>query len=370
MRILFLAPFGRCRRSTVDRRLLPLARALATRGHDVGLLIPAWDCPKSVARGQEGDVQVIVPALGWGGGGVYPQLLGRLKREVHAFGPEVLFVSKGLGYAGWVGQWWLRQGGQVMVDVDDLEPAWHKASGRNPFLARLLTRQEAALIRDATGAVFASRFLLTHYRHLRTPKPLSPSASSHLRPLDSSSIYLPNGLTPAASRAPVEANPPHALLLTRGHDVDADALARVWTRTLARTPQAELHIAGGWTPPRPLPQARLLGWLPPDRYIQTIRSAAVCLFLPPKKPLIQAKSPARLLDCLAQGVPVLTLDVGDYGALVREAGGEPVETEYELVARLQHMLADAQARGRAGEELFAAVDGLSWDARAAALFRR
>jgi len=366
MHALFLSSFGPCKRQTLPRRLLPLARALAARGHEVGLLIPAWDCPQSEARGQRsevggqvGEVRVIVPELGLGGGGVYPQLLGRLQRQIRAFEPDILFVSKGLGYAGRAGRWWMKQGGQIVVDVDDLEPAWHREAGRNRLAAWLLTRQEAALIRDATGVIFASHFLLAYYRHIRTQHPK--------RPLASLPYYLPNGLIPAASRAPVEANPPRALLLTRGHDVDAGALVQVWTQTVARVPQAELLIAGGWTPPQPLPQTRVLGWLPPDRYTQTIRSAAVCLFTPTKKPLVQAKSPARVLDCLAQGVPVLTLDVGEYAALVREGGGEPAPDEAELIARLQQLLTAPQARGRAGQEAFAGITPLHWDRRAASL---
>ncbi len=386
MRFLILAPFGRCRRGTVGSRLLPLARALAARGHETALLIPAWDCPEEVrgqgagVRGQKSEggpwgaeaVKVMTPELGVGWRGAYPALLGRLRREVEAFGPDALIVSKGLGYAGWVGRWWMRRDRRVVVDVDDLEVAWMEETGRNRLLARLLTRQERELIRDAMGVTVASRFLQAHWspwrprRSQRTSEVLGRADALKRFP-SPMPYYLPNGLTPAATRAPVEANLPHALLLTRGHDADAEMLARVWAQVSARVPQAELLIAGGWRPPFPVPNARILGWLPPDRYVQTIRSAAVCLFLPNKKPLVQAKSPARALDCLAQGVPSLTLDVGEYGALVREAGGEPAPNEDTLIARLQLLLTDASARGRLSRAVFAAAPRLSWECRAAGL---
>ncbi len=358
MRVLFLASFGGCRHSTVGRRLWPLARALAARGHQTALLIPAWDCPEEV-RGPraweegKGRVSVIIPPLGPGARGVYPWLGRRLRREIVAYQPHVLIVSKGLGYAGWAARWWWKRGARVVVDVDDLEQAWQQEQGRHPWIVRMLARQERALIQDAAGVVVASRFLQSYWASARGS--------------NASLYYLPNGLTPASTRVPVETHPPRVLLLTRGHDVDAGVLARVWLQVHARVPRATLFIVGGWRPSDSLPQTRVLGWLSRPDYFQAIRSAALGLFLPQKNPLVQAKSPVRVLDCLAQGVPVVTLDVGEYGALTRHAGGSPAKDTRMLLAQLVHLLTDVQARGRVSEEIFAHIPRLHWAERAAGL---
>ena len=337
----------------MQRRLLPLARALAARGHAVKLLIPAWDCPHQAGRRQEGAVTVVAPALGPGARGVYPGLPRRLQREIMAFEPDLLFVSKGLGYAGWAMRWWMKRGGVAALDVDDLERAW-LAEGNQPW-RRLAIRKEAGLVRDAAGVTFASHFLLQHWRPQR---PSDDATTSYL---------LPNGLTRAESRAQVENNPPRVLLLTRGHDVDARTLTRVWRGILARAPEAELLIAGGWRNAPQLPRTRVSGWLAGQAYRNAIAGSAVCLFLPPETPLILAKSPARVLDCIAQGAPVVTLDVGAYGALARAAGGRPASSEEMLIEQVVALLQDTGARAQLSRKIYGGALTLSWARRAAGL---
>jgi hypothetical protein len=59
-RLVFIAPFARAPKSTTRLRVLPLARALAARGHDVAVLIAPYDNPAEA--GQQffsGDARVI-----------------------------------------------------------------------------------------------------------------------------------------------------------------------------------------------------------------------------------------------------------------------------------------------------------------------
>ncbi len=42
-RLLFVAPFGLQRKATTAYRTLPLARALAAKGHRITCLVPSWD---------------------------------------------------------------------------------------------------------------------------------------------------------------------------------------------------------------------------------------------------------------------------------------------------------------------------------------
>ncbi len=332
---------------------MPLARALSRRGRRVQVLLSVWDCP------QEGGMHALVdgatlraPHPGRGYRGLFPQLTRLLRREVAAFSPDVLVVSKGLGYAGWVMRWWLSRGGLAVLDMDDDERAWRQRRGQNALLDWCLSRQERQLIRRASGVLAASTALA------RTAQYLAPTQKV---------LLLPNGLEPAPERAPVEQNPPQVLLLSRGHDVDVQALRRIWPAILEQAPEASLTLLGGWAQAPKLPRTIHRGWLEPEAYVRTLRRSAIALFLPPDTALVRAKSPARVLDCLAQGVPVVTLDVGEYGRLVRVAGGEPAANEQALLAQAITLLKDAKARGRWSKRASRHAPALSWDHRAAGL---
>ena len=354
MRILFLAPFGQCEKQTVSRRLLPLARAMAARGHDVELLIPPWDCPHEAGRVQRvAGVGVRWLALGPGARGVHPRLSRRMVRAVQDFAPDVLVVSKGLGYAGRAMSAWLARGGRALLDVDDLEDERGWGARRNWLLRRLLARQEAMLAARATGVVFASRFLADDLTARHSGQRF---------------LYLPNGLDRALERVRVEENGRVALLFTRGNDVDVRRLARVWRAVAERVADAELWIVGDWPDaPANLPRATVWGWLEGAALAAAVRGAALCFFLPENTPLLRAKSPARLLDCIGLGLPVATLDVGEYGALARSVGGAVVGDEEDLVSWLTRLLQSPELRESQSRQVWRRAEALSWSRRAAEL---
>ena len=67
MRIAFIGPFGMEPKSTMRVRALPLAKALARRGHQVALFLPPFHTPSAGGiRWQEDEVQVEnVPLSRW-----------------------------------------------------------------------------------------------------------------------------------------------------------------------------------------------------------------------------------------------------------------------------------------------------------------
>ena len=354
MRISFLAPFGGCKKQTVSRRLLPLARAMAARGHAVELLIPPWDCPQEAGRAQEdGGVRVRWLALGPGARGVYPRLSRALTRAVREAAPDVLIVSKGLGYAGRAMSSWLASGGRALLDVDDLEDGRGWGAQRNWLLRRALVRQERRLAQRATGVITASRFLADEMRARHPGQRV---------------FYLPNGLTRAPERARVEENGRVALLLTRGNDVAPNRLVAVWRAALERVADAELWVAGDWADaPANLPRVLFRGWLAGAELAAAVRAAALCFFLPDDTPLLRAKSPARLLDCLAQGLPVATPDVGEYGTLTRAVGGAVVANDGDLVSWAAKLLRSPELRAAQSQQVWRRAEALSWSRRAAEL---
>ena len=354
MKVSFLAPFGQCQKQTVQRRLLPLARAMAARGHAVELLIPPWDCPQEAGREQEdGGVRVRSLALGAGVRGVHPRLSRALVRAVREAAPDVLIVSKGLGYAGRTMNAWLARGGRALLDVDDLEDGRGWGAQRVWPLRRVLARQERRLAGQSAGVIAASRFL---------------AVDARARHLEQQVFYLPNGLVRAAERARVEVNARVALLLTRGNDVSAQRLAAVWRAVLKQVPDAELWIVGDWpNAPAGLPRSSRLGWLRREELAHVIRESALCFFLPENTPLLRAKSPVRLLDCIAQGLPVATLDVGEYGTLARAAGGVVAANGAVLAARMAALLRSPELRSAQGRRVWQRAATMTWSRRAAEL---
>ena len=353
MRFLFLAPFGDCSKQTAPRRLLPWARALAARGHTTLLLIPPWDCPQArPGLRMDAGVQVHTLARGPGYAGVHPRLLPRIMRTVRAFAPDVLVGSKGLGYAGLGMAAWARRGGRVLLDVDDLEDARGWGAQRPGWLQRALSRQEQHLRRSAAGVVAASHFLVGDVQRSAPGQQI---------------LYLPNGLIRAPERARVERNARVALLLTRGNDVDAAHLARVWRWVLDQVADARLVVVGDWSgAPAGLPRVTVRGWLRCADLAQQIREAALCFFLPQDAPLLRAKSPARLLDAAAQGVPLLTLDVGAYGDLTRALGGVVVADAEALAAQMAALLQRPALRAQVGARVWQRAAAHSWAQRAQA----
>src|SRR5512136_2716469 len=144
MRISIIGPFGLRPKGTMLVRALPMARALAARGHAVRVILPPWDYPQDAGcKLQEAGVEVEnieLPAgvPGWFHVGV----MRRLVERALGFKPKA--------YAG-LAAWWLwrmKRAGRVkarlIVDTDDWEGAggWNDLSSRQSSAA---SRQSAAM---------------------------------------------------------------------------------------------------------------------------------------------------------------------------------------------------------------------------------
>ena len=350
-----MAPFGRGQKQTVARRLLPLAAALAERGHTVAVLIPAWDCPDEAGRVESWrGVEVIAPPLGPAPHPLAdPLLLRRLLAAVSAFRPDVVHVSKGLGYAGLAGAVWLRRAGaRVFLDQDDLESGAGWVGGRSWPGRWLVERQEGYLLRRAHGVSVASRELAERAIRARG------SAEGVL--------YLPNGLDLAPAPAPVATNPPVVLVYTRGNDLDPDRLRKLWAGILAAVPQARLRVVGDWPAAPDLAQSERWGWLEGEALTAALRSSALALFPVNDDARTRAKSPARLLDCLAQGLPAVTEEVGEYAALTSEAGAPVAAGDDEGLVRVcAQLLLQPEMRRAWGRAAWEGARGQRWERRAA-----
>jgi glycosyltransferase involved in cell wall biosynthesis len=160
------------------------------------------------------------------------------------------------------------------------------------------------------------------------------------------------------------------LLYSRFVEHGPEDVWQVWQRVLAAEPGAQLLVAGQGRSgeERRLaqlaaqagagPSLRVLGWLPPSARPGLFAAVDAALLPVQDTPLNRAKSPMRLLDLLAAGVPVATQRVGEYGELVIDGVSgllaEPGDTAglAECVVRL---LRSPELRRQVGEAATAAM---------------
>ncbi len=226
MRLVYVAPFGLRKKTTVWARTLPLARRMAARGAHVTILIPPWDSPEDAnLRWMDEGVEVVNVAVSGG----LPSILSRLLHEIAVRRPSIVHIVKPRAHAGLIQYllWQRRNGGlentPVLLDIDDWEQAWAKVNHYRKPLARALAWQEEWGIRHADGITAASHWLATR-----------AADYTHSCPI----LYLPNGveipsaLPGARAVAAIAASNDRALFQSLRRD-DAE-LARRFRRCATR----------------------------------------------------------------------------------------------------------------------------------------
>ncbi len=347
-------------RGTMSVRALPLARALAARGHTVTLLLPPWQNPEDAGKVWESDgVYVENMSLPRGiPGWFHLWLTMALTRRTLALQPDIVHVFKPKAYAG-LTHWLLRALRRrlpIVVDTDDWEGpgGWNDLSPYPPLLKRFFTWQERWGLTHASAVTVASRALETLVWSLGVP----PRRV----------VYLPNGV--AWAGLPVKPAPhrrPTLLLYTRFFEFDLERLWGVLWQVRDALPEARVWVVGqgfageelelmalardaGWRIARePDAEADLVyaGWVAPETLPDHFAQVDVALY-PFNDTLVnRTKCPVKLLDLLAAGVPVVGEAVGQISDMI--VSGEtglvmPPHDEPGLVWALLSLLGDADRR--------------------------
>lgn len=340
MNITFVAPFGLEPKGTTRWRVLPLARALAARGHAVRVLVPSWDRPQDAGRAwREGGASVAcVPFPARLDRMAWPLLFARLLRQAVRGRPDIIHAFKPIGFSGAAAEALLhmrgRKGPLLWVDADDLESEW--AEGRPPWQRAVIARQERWALAHADGVTAASRALATYAADLRASPP----------------VYLPN--TSALGPADRDEIPGRVVWYTRFLDVAPDTVADIWAAVAGAglAPPPTLHVIGAGlrgeerafaaaVHARGLGNTVILrGWLQGEALAAELSSASAAILPFAGTPRNRYKCPARLADLTALGVPVVTHAVGECESYVvhGETGflAAPGDTQgfAELLARL------------------------------------
>jgi len=167
VQIVMVGPFGLRPKGTMSVRALPMAKALAARGHSVTVILPPWQNPEDAGCSwQEDGVAVENVSLPPRIPGLFHLLIAlRLVRRALALRPDVVHLFKPKAYSGLV-HWLLSllpraRRPRLVVDTDDWEGpgGWNEIGGYTPAQRRFFARQERWGLTHAGAVTVASRTL-------------------------------------------------------------------------------------------------------------------------------------------------------------------------------------------------------------------
>ncbi|MBN1179717.1 MAG: glycosyltransferase [Anaerolineae bacterium] len=382
MRIVMVGPFGLQPRGTMSVRALPLARALAARGHTVTVLLPPWQTPEeSGKRWEEHGVAIEniplpprVPIL------FHVLTALRLARRALALTPDVVHLFKPKAYSG-LAHWMLARlprarRPRLVVDTDDWEGpgGWNDLAPYTPAQRRFFAWQERWGLTHADAVTVASRALEGLVWALGVP----PARV----------VYVPNGLgippAGAASVRPAGA-PPTLLLYTRFFEFPTARAVDVLCRVRERVPGARLLVVGKGLfgeEEALLEQARragvadalsYVGWVAPEALPATFAQADVAIYPFDDTLVNRTKCPVKLMDLLAAGLPVVAEAVGEVRETIRhgETGWLVAPGDVAaFAAAVADLLTDAPRRETMGAAAARDVQARrAWDGLAVAVER-
>ena len=414
LRIVMVGPFGLRPKGTMAARALPLARELARRGHTVTLVLPPWSWPGDSGRvWEDGGVRVLNIVLPQSPAPLFhlqtaqrllEAALGQRPDVVHCFKPKAYsgFVQAALwatrrlelkpqasrtkpAEAGWaegrppgvlagfsplrllsarlqprVSGW----RGRLILDEDDWEGwgGWNELEAY-PWLAKqVFAWQEGWGLRHADAVTVASRALETLALGHGVPR--------------GRVVYLPNGGPPDAPpgdrargrvRWDLPPDAPVVLVYTRFFEYGVTRLVQVLAAISAARPETRFLVVGNGLygeEKELLAQASghaalkalvYAGW-PGDAALPDIFAASDLALYPLDDTLVnRAKSPAKLLQLLAAGVPVVADAVGQATVYVggAQVGGgvlTPPETPAAMAQAAVALLDDAERRATLGRQ--------------------
>lgn len=325
-----IGTFGMRPKGTMSARALPMAEALADRGHTVTIVVPPWDFPADGGRRETvGGVDIVylrvpktVPGLS------AQQMSLDMLRTLRRLRPTILHCFKPKGIGGLAAQAWrrLRQAnlvsGRIVVDSDDWEGAggWNDVEPYSFAQRKLFAWQERSLLKNADAVTVASKALAGMVRALeRRTDP----------------VYVPNGVSAVKAPNPTEsaADPvphPTILLYTRFAEFEPTRAVDVFARVHSKLPESRLVVVGAGLRgeesrfrravlDRNLSSAvNEMGWVEFEE-LEPIFSAATCAMFPFDDNLInRTKSSRKLLDLLAAGVPVVAEAVGQNAVVIED----------------------------------------------------
>lgn len=335
-----IGPFGLRPKGTMAARALPMAQALAARGHAVTLVLPPWSWPEDAGRAwEENGVMIqnvaLPPGLPLAG---HALLAARLVRRALAWQPDVVHCFKPKAYAGlaaWAIYWLQRSGrtrARLVVDTDDWEGpgGWNEVEDYTWAQKRFFAWQEPWGLTHCDAVTVASRALATLVWGLGVPRERLfyvpngfPTGGQGPEPALSAAKGGMGQRRRTAMRAQLElGDGPVLLLYTRFVEFKPERPIEVLKRVIAALPEARLLVVGKGLHGEEADLLRAAeaeglkdhvvyaGWAPSEELAGIFAAADVALYPYDDTLLNRAKCSAKLIDLMAAGVPVVADAVG------------------------------------------------------------
>jgi glycosyltransferase involved in cell wall biosynthesis len=364
MRIAMIGPFGLRPKGTMSVRALPLARALAARGHAVRMVLPPWDWPQDAgSRVQDAGVEIENIALPAGVPGLFHlNTTRRLVSRALDFQPDVIHCFKPKAYAG-LSAWWLwqmkRMGpvkARLIVDTDDWEGAggWNDLNDYSWVQKKMFAWQEQWGLTHNDGVTVASKALQAIVRSLG----VKPDRVG----------YVPNGCretTIAFRPATSNQQPATILLYTRFFEFKIERVLEVLRRVVTQIPDTKLVVVGqgfNGEEDRLLAQAEAIGlrgsieyasWVDAAVLPEYFAQAAVAIYPFDDTLINRTKCSVKLIDLLSAGVPVVADAVGQNAEYIRHDETGVLVSSGDTAAMAQaviELLRDREKADRVGRD--------------------
>jgi len=386
--VVMIGPFGLKPRGTMSVRALPMAKALAARGHAVTVLLPPWQNSDDAGRCWEEDGVAVEnihlpPRLP----GLFHLLTAlRLARRALALKPNVVHLFKPKAYSG-LAHWLLKTSEvfktsevwpRLVVDTDDWEGpgGWNEIGGYSSAQQRFFAWQERWGLTHADAVTVASRAL----QSIVWAMGVAPERV----------FYVPNGVSKMQDagsgmhdvendRADVLPLASCILLYTRFFEFPVSRVIDVLKRVREQVPDARLLVVGkglfgeeeelfrlakraGFTLTnhgsritdhelRFTTDITYLGFIPTENLPAAFAQATVAIYPFDDTLVNRTKCAVKLCDLLAAGVPVVAEAVGQNREYIRhgETGLLVESGDVEAFAgAVVRLLEDAPLRERLG----------------------
>ena len=334
MRVVMIGPFGLRPKGTMSVRALPLAKALAARGHQLTVLLPPWDWPEDSGEAWTKDGVAIenitlppaVPLLR------HLITTWKLVKRTIALDPDIVHCFKPKSYAGLVAWflWWFRRlGGTrvgLVVDTDDWEGAggWNELAKYSWLQKRFFAWQEQWGLRHSDALTVASRALESIVWSLGVPR-------NRVK-------YVPNGVGDLRTGGGVRLSVHHeqraqvhggtVLLYTRFFAFALDRVVTILDLIHKARPKVRFLIVGKGLYGEEVrfmqlcraaglePAIDYAGWVKAEALPGYFAQADVAMFPFDDTLINRTRCSVKLLDLLAAGVPVVAESVGQNAVIV------------------------------------------------------
>lgn len=386
-RVVMVAPAGLYNKMTVRTRMLGLGLSLVELGHNVTIVIPAWDCPKRSGLQKDlGPLAVIdVQSSRWARERYDPVLLARLLHQVLALKPDVIYCFKSVGYAAavslltyalrhipWVKTAFGLDRIRVTVDTDNWEGFGGWADRRDgQFISKLLRdRQEQLSLRYCDSVTVTSDELRTRISAMRNDSQTVTKIKNGIMGYQWPDQAPPTGPPVELERRLADLGGPDLLLVyTKFAEFEAETLIDILARVLRQVPNAALLIVGTsfdadsrterlklplLADERGIGRDRIIsaGWI---RYseLRSYWALAEVAIYPMSDTLVNRSiCPTKLLELMADAKAVVAHAVGEIESIIEHDSNGllvPAGENGAFAASAVQLLQDADLRKRLGD---------------------